>query len=85
MYFAFVCETKNDFLAAKFLADSKDVAEKRAKQSFTGIVTVHFVGECDVNEEKSHTLYEKACKKAESMRDKNKPVAGCNEKTGALF
>jgi hypothetical protein len=84
MYFAFVCETKNDFLAAKFLADSRDVAEKRAKQT-AGTVKIHFVGECDVNEEKSHALYEKACKKAESLRDKNKPVAGCNEKTGALF
>jgi hypothetical protein len=84
MYFAFVCETKNDFCAAKFLADTKESAEKRAK-ALPGTKTVHFIGECDVQEEKSHALYEKACKKADAMREKNKPVAGCNEKTGGLF
>lgn len=83
MYFAFVAETKNDFYAIKLMSDSREVAEKKASQP--GVVKVHFVGECDVNEEKSHALYEKACKKADSLREKNKPVPGCSSQTGSMF
>jgi hypothetical protein len=84
-YFAFVAETKNDFYAIKLLTDSREAAEKKAKQSVAGSLKLHFIGECDVDQEKSHALYERAVKRSDSMRDKNKPAPGCTAQTGALF